>query len=145
MQWPATVLVFPLFPTLLWLFIKRAPSYSHGLATTDLNSGIISSRGRTHRKRITLFDTTVLNDVILMYVSLWEGNLDCRLHYGMLLDFIVSGFWNNSLLLTILTKNINSRVYCTVQFTLSRNSTKISENVSISSGCSHMQRLHQSS
>jgi hypothetical protein len=36
MQWPTTVLVFALFPTLLGLMKKRAPPYSHAIATFDI-------------------------------------------------------------------------------------------------------------
>jgi hypothetical protein len=34
MQWPTTVLVFPLFPTLLWLIKKRAAPDPHAIATS---------------------------------------------------------------------------------------------------------------
>jgi hypothetical protein len=36
MQWPTTVLVFPPFPTLLWLIKKRAAPYPYALATSDI-------------------------------------------------------------------------------------------------------------
>jgi hypothetical protein len=36
MQWPTTVLVFPLFPTLIKLIKKRAAPYPHAITTTDI-------------------------------------------------------------------------------------------------------------
>jgi hypothetical protein len=36
MQWPTTVLVIPLLPTLLGLIKKRAPPYPHAIATFDI-------------------------------------------------------------------------------------------------------------
>jgi hypothetical protein len=36
MQWPTTVLVFPLFPTLLELIKKRATPYPHAITTSDI-------------------------------------------------------------------------------------------------------------
>jgi hypothetical protein len=36
MQWLTTVLVFPLFPTLLGLIKKSAPPYPHATATSDI-------------------------------------------------------------------------------------------------------------
>jgi hypothetical protein len=38
MQWPTTVLGFPLFPTLLELIKKRAAPYPHAITTFDIYS-----------------------------------------------------------------------------------------------------------
>jgi hypothetical protein len=42
MQWPGTVLVFPLFPTLLWQFKKRAPPYPHALVISDIYCTVVT-------------------------------------------------------------------------------------------------------
>jgi hypothetical protein len=44
MQWPKTVLVFPLFPTLLELIKKRAAPYPIAITTSDIYP-FISSMG----------------------------------------------------------------------------------------------------
>jgi hypothetical protein len=55
MQWPTTVLVFPLFPTLLELIKKRAAPYPHAKTTSDIYSPFISSETPLSRTAIAFF------------------------------------------------------------------------------------------